>query len=69
MGARMTGYTEHQIGPLCQLLYEAVKDDKDDAAAALAIELLSGFLTDINRISWFLQMLATNDDARMASQP
>jgi hypothetical protein len=47
--------TEDRIEPLCQRLYEAVKADKDDEALALGLELLAGFLVDINRIAWFMQ--------------
>ena len=50
--------TEDQIEPLCQRLYEAIKDEKEDAATALACELLAGFLTDINRLAWFAQEIA-----------
>lgn len=47
--------TEDQIEPLCQRLFEAVRDQKEDDAAALAFQLLAGFLTDVNRIAWFIQ--------------
>lgn len=52
----MTNYalTEDQIGPLCQRLFESVRDEKTEQSAALAIELLAGFLIDVNRISFYL---------------
>lgn len=55
----MTGLTEDQIEPLCQRLYEAARDDKEDEIRAIGLQLLSGFLVDINRIAWFVERLAT----------
>lgn len=50
--------TEDKIEPLCQRLFEAIRDDKEGDAAALACELLAGFLIDINRLAWFVQQIA-----------
>lgn len=47
--------TEDQIEPLCLKLYKATKAQKSDEANAVMFELLAGFLTDINRIAWFMQ--------------
>jgi hypothetical protein len=59
----MSGLTEDQIEPLCQRLFEAVRDSKDEEVAALAIQLLSGFLIDINRLAWFAQQIAAVHEA------
>mgnify|MGYP001592234444 CR=1 FL=1 len=58
----MTGITEDQIEPLCQHLYEAIKRDDDNETAALALQLLSGFLIDVNRIAWFAERIATQEE-------
>lgn len=47
--------TEDQINPLCQQLHDSIVQSKPEVTAAVAVELLAGFLTDINRIAWFLQ--------------
>ncbi len=47
--------TEDQINPLCWRLFAAIRDEKEQDALALGLELLAGFLTDVNRIASFIQ--------------
>ncbi len=51
--------TEDQIEPLCQRLYEAVRDQQEDHTAALIFQLLAGFLVDVNLIERSLARLAS----------
>jgi len=54
----MNGLTLDRIEPLCQRLFVAIKDDKENDAQAIACELLAGFLCDINKLAWFAQEIA-----------
>lgn len=52
--------TEDQIKPLCTALLTAIKAENDDEIIRTSAELLAGFLTDINRIAWFLEQINVN---------
>lgn len=66
--------TEDQIEPLCQKLVKAATRDKgirqtseqrdaqSNEVVAISLELLSGFLIDINRIAWFMQQAYEADE-------
>lgn len=47
--------TEDQIEPLCLRLFQAIRAEKEEDTLAIGLELLSGFLIDINRLAWFAQ--------------
>ena len=54
---------EDQIEPLRQRLFEAIRKDEDENAQAIALELLAGFLIDINRLAWFAECIASHYEA------
>lgn len=50
--------TEDQIEPLCLKLFQAIRADDEENSIAIALELLAGFLTDMNRLAWYTQEIA-----------
>jgi hypothetical protein len=50
--------TEDEIAPLVDEILAAAKTDDQMRAVRAATALLTGLLTDINRIAYFLQQIA-----------
>ena len=50
--------SEDEIEPLCKKLFLGIIEEKEEQVQSAALQLLCGFLTDINRLAWFTQQLA-----------